>query len=76
MRVCASQKEKTSLGPVINSYRRSQHVKMARTPHLHRTGRRRRTFGTKPLKKLVMPSFFTMLPTILNPLSGFSKFRF
>jgi hypothetical protein len=34
------------------------------------------TFGTNPLKKLVMPSFFIMLPTILNPLSGFSKFLF
>jgi len=28
------------------------------------------------LKKLVNPSFLIMLPTILNPLSGFSKFRF
>lgn len=35
-----------------------------------------RSFGVRPLKKLVMPSFFIMLPTILNPLSGFSKFRF
>jgi len=34
------------------------------------------TFGTKPLKKLVKPSFLIMLPTILNPLSGFSKLRF
>ena len=50
--VCASQKLKTSFGPVINS------------------------FGVSPLKKLVKPSFFIMLPTILNPLSGFSKFRF
>ena len=33
-------------------------------------------FGVSPLKKLVNPSFFIMLPTILNPLSGFSKFRF
>lgn len=33
-------------------------------------------FGVSPLKKLVKPSFFIMLPTILNPLSGFSKFRF
>ncbi len=34
------------------------------------------SFGVNPLKKLVNPSFFIMLPTILNPLSGFSKFRF
>lgn len=34
------------------------------------------TFGTKPLKKLVTPSFFIMFFTILKPLSGFSKFRF
>ena len=35
-----------------------------------------KSFGVKPLKKLVIPSFRNMLPTILNPLSGFSKFRF
>lgn len=34
------------------------------------------TFGTRPLKKLVNPSFLTMLETILKPDSGFSKFRF
>ena len=34
------------------------------------------SFGVRPLKKLVKPSFFTMLPTILKPDSGFSKFRF
>ena len=34
------------------------------------------TFGTKPLKKLVIPSFFIILPTILKPLSGLSKFLF
>lgn len=50
--VCASQKLKTSFGPVI------------------------RSFGVKPLKKLLKPSFLTMFPTILKPLSGFSKFRF
>ena len=32
--------------------------------------------GVNPLKKLVMPSFRTILPTILNPLSGLSKFLF
>lgn len=52
MSVCASQKLKTNLGPVIKS------------------------LGVNPLKKLVNPSFLTMFPTILNPLSGFSKFRF
>lgn len=35
-----------------------------------------RSLGVSPLKKLVTPSFFIMLPTILNPLSGFSKFLF
>lgn len=34
------------------------------------------SFGVRPLKKLVKPSFFIMLETILNPLSGFSKLRF
>jgi len=34
------------------------------------------TLGTNPLKKLVIPSFLAMLRTILNPLSGFSKFLF
>jgi hypothetical protein len=34
------------------------------------------SFGVKPLKKLVKPSFFAMFLRILNPLSGFSKFRF
>ncbi len=34
------------------------------------------SFGVNPLKKLVMPSFFIMLLTILNPDSGFSKLRF
>jgi hypothetical protein len=52
IRVCASQKEKTSLGPVM------------------------RSLGVRPLKKEVKPSFFIMLDTILNPLSGFSKFLF
>jgi hypothetical protein len=32
--------------------------------------------GVRPLKKEVMPSFFIMFETILNPLSGFSKFLF
>lgn len=50
--VCASQKEKTSFGPVMSS------------------------FGTNPLKNDEAPSFFAMFATILNPLSGFSKFRF
>ena len=50
--VCASQKLKTSFGPVISN------------------------LGVRPLKKLVIPSFFIMLPTILKPDSGFSKFRF
>lgn len=50
--VCASQKLKTNLGPVINS------------------------FGVRPLKKLLKPSFFIMFLTILKPLSGLSKFRF
>ncbi len=35
-----------------------------------------RSLGVKPLKKLVKPSFFIMLPTILNPDSGLSKLRF
>ena len=34
------------------------------------------SFGVNPLKKLVIPSFFIILPTIRNPLSGFSKLRF
>ncbi len=34
------------------------------------------SFGVNPLKKLVIPSFFIMLLTILNPDSGFSKLRF
>ena len=34
------------------------------------------SFGVRPLKKLVMPSFFIILPTIRNPDSGFSKLRF
>lgn len=50
--VWASQKLKTNLGPVINS------------------------FGVRPLKKLLKPSFFIIFPTILKPLSGLSKFRF
>jgi len=32
--------------------------------------------GVNPLKKLLNPSFRTILPTILKPLSGLSKFRF
>lgn len=52
MRVCASQKEKTSLGPVM------------------------RSLGVRPLKNDVKPSCFIIFDTILNPLSGFSKFRF
>ena len=35
-----------------------------------------RSLGVSPLKKLVKPSFLTILPTILNPLSGLSKLRF
>lgn len=34
-----------------------------------------KSLGVRPLKKLVIPSFFIMLETILKPLSGFSKFR-
>lgn len=52
IKVCASQKLKTNLGPVISS------------------------LGVKPLKKLRGPSFFSMLETIRNPDSGFSKLRF
>lgn len=52
IKVWASQKLKTSFGPVMSS------------------------FGVKPLKKLVKPSFLAMLAKILNPLSGLSKFRF
>lgn len=33
-------------------------------------------FGVRPLKKLVIPSFFIMLDTIRKPDSGFSKLRF
>ena len=33
-------------------------------------------FGVNPLKKLVNPSSLAILPTILNPLSLTSKFRF
>lgn len=33
-------------------------------------------FGVSPLKKEPNPSFRAMFPRILNPLSGFSKFRF
>ena len=32
--------------------------------------------GTRPLKKLDIPSFFAMLVRIRKPLSGFSKFLF
>jgi hypothetical protein len=35
-----------------------------------------RSFGTRPLKKDVSPSFLAMLATIRKPDSGFSKFRF
>lgn len=49
---CASAKEKTNLGPVVNS------------------------FGVRPLKKAVKPSFFKVFLTILKPLSGLSKFLF
>lgn len=35
-----------------------------------------RSFGVSPLKKLVKPSCLIILPTILKPLSGLSKFRF
>ena len=52
IKVCASQKLKTNLGPVIKS------------------------FGVRPLKKLVGPSFFIIFPSILKPDSGLSKFRF
>lgn len=34
------------------------------------------SLGVRPLKKLLRPSFFAMLPTILNPLSRISKLRF
>ena len=34
------------------------------------------SFGVKPLKKLVNPSFRAMFDTILKPDSGFSKFLF
>lgn len=33
-------------------------------------------FGVNPLKKLLIPSCLNIVFTILNPLSGFSKFRF
>jgi hypothetical protein len=35
-----------------------------------------RSFGVSPLKKLVKPSFLIIFDTILNPLSGLSKFLF
>lgn len=35
-----------------------------------------RSLGVRPLKKLVIPSFFIILETILNPPSGLSKLRF
>ena len=35
-----------------------------------------RSFGVRPLKNDVKPSFFIMFETIRKPLSGFSKFRF
>lgn len=34
------------------------------------------SFGVNPLKKLVIPSLRSMLPTMRNPDSGFSKFLF
>lgn len=34
------------------------------------------SFGVRPLKKLLKPSFLAMLDRILKPLSGFSKLRF
>ena len=66
--VCASQKEKTSLGPVMSSYV----CRQLRAKGLWVT----LAFGVNPLKKLVKPSFFIMLPTMRKPLSGFSKLRF
>ena len=35
-----------------------------------------KSFGVRPLKKLVKPSFLIILETIRKPLSGLSKFRF
>jgi hypothetical protein len=52
IKVWASQKLKTSFGPVM------------------------RSFGVRPLKKDENPSCLTILETIRNPLSGFSKLRF
>jgi hypothetical protein len=69
IRVCASQKEKTSFGPVMSSCEMLVWCHSIALALWH-------TFGTKPLKKLVMPSFFIILLTILKPLSGLSKFRF
>jgi hypothetical protein len=70
IRVWASQKEKTNFGPVMRSCKDISIGAWARGITCQHT------FGTNPLKKLVIPSFFIMLPTILKPLSGFSKFRF
>lgn len=76
MRVWASQKEKTSLGPVMSSC----HAVMLAWPSTHRLRERKmatkRTLGTSPLKKLPKPSLRAMLDRILNPLSGLSKLRF
>jgi hypothetical protein len=66
--VWASQKEKTSFGPVIRSY-----VNVSYCIFHHG---KKLTFGVKPLKKLLKPSFFIIFPTILKPPSGFSKFLF
>jgi hypothetical protein len=82
IRVCASQKEKTSLGPVISSYiarwvsvftSSSGEQELAGRKHGHAC---KRTLGTSPLKKAPAPSFLAMLERIRKPLSGFSKLRF
>lgn len=81
IRVCASQNEKVSLGPVMSSCIGTINVSTnhfhGRPPTQMEKGRVvSQTFGTSPLKKLEKPSFLAILVRMRKPLSGFSKLRF
>jgi hypothetical protein len=73
IKVCASQKENVSLGPVIRSY-----TSRVSHPCAHGSGSMsmQHTLGTSPLKKAEKPSFRAILVRIRIPLSGLSKFLF
>ena len=72
IKVWASQKEKTSLGPVMRSYRNKSAQVSSNILFICR----RRTLGTRPLKKAPAPSFLAMLVRMRKPDSGLSKLRF